>query len=102
MIRRPPRSTLFPYTTLFRSKSVDVTNGGWQSLVRDGVTAYLSALEDMPTVTRDRKSTRLNSSHANISYAVFCLKKKKTALTTTQSLNITLALNHPPITSADT
>src|SRR5258707_5541633 len=69
MIRRPPRSTLFPYTTLFRSKSVgEVHHRGRQ------------ALFDQPLgqcKTRDRKSTRLNSSHANISYAVFCLKKKK-------------------------
>src|SRR6202030_4546022 len=63
MIRRPPRSTLFPYTTLFRSPG---TLRGWRSCVW--------------TVTRekgDRKSTRLNSSHLVISYAVFCLKKKK-------------------------
>src|SRR5258707_7946489 len=78
MIRRPPRSTLFPYTTLFRSvhssnlcteitlntskDEIAVCNLGSVNLVAD----------------RDRKSTRLNSSHANISYAVFCLKKKKT------------------------
>src|SRR3712207_7241764 len=97
MIRRPPRSTLFPYTTLFRS------------VVHDGVAASLAGIpgspasaEDAATATAlvlaaetkarvhithvstalsaalDRKSTRLNSSHANISYAVFCLKKKKT------------------------
>src|SRR5476651_2786948 len=63
MIRRPPRSTLFPYTTLFRSYSQD--NGWW----RIGA--------PRPDLPLDRKSTRLNSSHANISYAVFCLKKKK-------------------------
>src|SRR3712207_8286523 len=82
MIRRPPRSTLFPYTTLFRSHSwrtarrcapsslLRLPDVGFQHLglfvvVRD---------DDLPIV--DRKSTRLNSSHANISYAVFCLKKK--------------------------
>src|SRR3712207_7724957 len=87
MIRRPPRSTLFPYTTLFRSRATVTVlerlghevgfpleqtccgqmhaNSGYQ-------------LEAIPLVRRDRKSTRLNSSHANISYAVFCLKKKKT------------------------
>src|SRR3989442_10693576 len=70
MIRRPPRSTLFPYTTLFRS----------EGLPREEVDLHLSptgrgARRD--TVARDRKSTRLNSSHVRISYAVFCLKKKK-------------------------
>src|SRR5438445_3058503 len=69
MIRRPPRSTLFPYTTLFRSVGV-VSRGGVVKI--SGVTRSLS-----DGVKRDRKSTRLNSSHANISYAVFCLKKKK-------------------------
>src|SRR3712207_9459142 len=69
MIRRPPRSTLFPYTTLFRSREEqrpqqhDVEDVGAQGLPR-------------AHVLEDRKSTRLNSSHANISYAVFCLKKK--------------------------
>src|SRR3712207_6891345 len=101
MIRRPPRSTLFPYTTLFRSlthpprvrrdseglQRVELRgSGGWRAegvveevvrlerwglvLVATDDTAYLMTAED-------RKSTRLNSSHANISYAVFCLKKKK-------------------------
>src|SRR6267142_3873251 len=65
MIRRPPRSTLFPYTTLFRSWKV-VTK-------KDGTPRY--AFEK---TIQDRKSTRLNSSHMSISYAVFCLKKKKT------------------------
>src|SRR3712207_7939252 len=83
MIRRPPRSTLFPYTTLFRS-----VRGQARGLrARDQVP--LQALRDPPEARRgldravdglpggrDRKSTRLNSSHANISYAVFCLKKK--------------------------
>src|SRR3712207_8690815 len=79
MIRRPPRSTLFPYTTLFRSKCAlarAMTTlqpvRGTQSLLgedADRMAAVVAAL--------DRKSTRLNSSHANISYAVFCLKKKK-------------------------
>src|SRR2546422_3110182 len=68
MIRRPPRSTLFPYTTLFRSHAavacaVEEAGGAWAA----GAAACL----------RDRKSTRLNSSHGYISYAVFCLKKKK-------------------------
>src|SRR6267154_4779664 len=64
MIRRPPRSTLFPYTTLFRSRAVGPSLG-----TRGGL-----APNPPP---RDRKSTRLNSSHPSISYAVFCLKKKK-------------------------
>src|SRR2546430_6267586 len=77
MIRRPPRSTLFPYTTLFRSvpsleKHTDEFD---QSLIRD---ALPQQGQQNPMVNRvDRKSTRLNSSHSQISYAVFCLKKKK-------------------------
>src|SRR3712207_7636568 len=72
MIRRPPRSTLFPYTTLFRSTVLeDVTDD--MELMRDETFGPVVALHRV----RDRKSTRLNSSHANISYAVFCLKKKK-------------------------
>src|SRR3712207_8845217 len=80
MIRRPPRSTLFPYTTLFRSvgASVPVT----RVVGRNAVTAeevYAQVISKWAAVIEDgdRKSTRLNSSHANISYAVFCLKKKK-------------------------
>src|SRR5256886_12437367 len=90
MIRRPPRSTLFPYTTLFRSLyqtgrfTADAT-----ALVGNVLAAYGVGLVGQATVklfasgfyamrdTRDRKSTRLNSSHSQISYAVFCLKKKK-------------------------
>src|SRR6185295_19885649 len=70
MIRRPPRSTLFPYTTLFRS-----AGPGWRRSWSRGHRARVGH--------RDRKSTRLNSSHANISYAVFCLKKKKKTKTQT-------------------
>src|SRR2546422_6875590 len=73
MIRRPPRSTLFPYTTLFRSLHVvlaDVAQFGPELRKPDEVMFLLA-------VTGDRKSTRLNSSHGYISYAVFCLKKKK-------------------------
>src|SRR5258707_8792129 len=71
MIRRPPRSTLFPYTTLFRSTNFESLPG--QSL------AEFRALAIIPyfLIGVDRKSTRLNSSHANISYAVFCLRSKK-------------------------
>src|SRR3712207_9044523 len=79
MIRRPPRSTLFPYTTLFRSQlllkqleqaQIDINQSATSiaGRVSIGLATYSSS---------DRKSTRLNSSHANISYAVFCLKKKK-------------------------
>src|SRR3712207_9151211 len=83
MIRRPPRSTLFPYTTLFRSQGLV---GGCIHLATDprgrvAITGRLGAHLDAgpPDPLLDRKSTRLNSSHANISYAVFCLKKKKKA-----------------------
>src|SRR5438094_1478587 len=72
MIRRPPRSTLFPYTTLFRSHARERGRAGLPRLPRG---ARISAAESRDT--RDRKSTRLNSSHRTISYAVFCLKKKK-------------------------
>src|SRR3712207_8357980 len=94
MIRRPPRSTLFPYTTLFRSfsfpGSLDVEKmtvagpgvgqGVGAGVVHQGLKMQISwslGLDPPLKVTKDRKSTRLNSSHANISYAVFCLKKKK-------------------------
>src|SRR2546430_13215189 len=73
MIRRPPRSTLFPYTTLFRSvRCLDVREFGQGPPLSQPHTLPISI--DDP---RDRKSTRLNSSHSQISYAVFCLKKKK-------------------------
>src|SRR3712207_8130382 len=101
MIRRPPRSTLFPYTTLFRSKhsAMDILQvlrkrdlsmpqvvalmylqrhgAGSISCISAHLNLSLAATSQL--VDRDRKSTRLNSSHANISYAVFCLKKKKKA-----------------------
>src|SRR3712207_7205209 len=101
MIRRPPRSTLFPYTTLFRSRCVEYVVGGGgppgdlrvigatdedvYSAVREGLEGVLigdvvAQIERHYIVAvEDRKSTRLNSSHANISYAVFCLKKKNTS-----------------------
>src|SRR3712207_7870817 len=86
MIRRPPRSTLFPYTTLFRSAEVGVGRPEKEAgrarhrKVVDGAREAecpLAHLDGVPELAEDRKSTRLNSSHANISYAVFCLKKKK-------------------------
>src|SRR3712207_6949467 len=95
MIRRPPRSTLFPYTTLFRSRG-DGRNDVGQTVPHTDDLIDKAALRATPTLrpgwsgcsrrasrgalarrSQDRKSTRLNSSHANISYAVFCLKKKK-------------------------
>src|SRR5256885_6876508 len=92
MIRRPPRSTLFPYTTLFRSElavevglepqDVPAVPGGGQGLVALFETAQripiVAAREELGPDPADRKSTRLNSSHLVISYAVFCLKKKIT------------------------
>src|SRR2546426_4779683 len=85
MIRRPPRSTLFPYTTLFRSTAVKVI-GRVASKAGRWVTATIRSQQAANRANRvlakvrlgDRKSTRLNSSHLVISYAVFCLKKKKT------------------------
>src|SRR4051794_41288514 len=102
MIRRPPRSTLFPYTTLFRSREVDHRRGDSRELAdvelggtagpdprrniaeADRIGATRVSLGDIPARIRagDRKSTRLNSSHPSISYAVFCLKKKKNTMTT--------------------
>src|SRR4051794_41686034 len=75
MIRRPPRSTLFPYTTLFRSIVVDNVYDAVVSAV--AVHAERLRVGDPVDPDVDRKSTRLNSSHPSISYAVFCLKKKK-------------------------
>src|SRR3712207_8167473 len=86
MIRRPPRSTLFPYTTLFRSArrddhlvgwAVSRAGGGLNARRRPGLGRRHQSAGAVGPGPRDRKSTRLNSSHANISYAVFCLKKKK-------------------------
>src|SRR2546430_15797423 len=76
MIRRPPRSTLFPYTTLFRSREPDVADFGLCSSHHRRALPVPRGLKHRHE-TRDRKSTRLNSSHSQISYAVFCLKKKK-------------------------
>src|SRR3712207_7364608 len=88
MIRRPPRSTLFPYTTLFRSepqhgsKTLQAESQALGRGILGGVATALlpDSTSSRPLSSPDRKSTRLNSSHANISYAVFCLKKKKNSL----------------------
>src|SRR5258707_2298340 len=103
MIRRPPRSTLFPYTTLFRStvpweharepgpivKSLKAD--GWSIVPLELSENAVDLLSYKPAAfsesSRDRKSTRLNSSHANISYAVFCLKKKKKKICTRLTLS---------------
>src|SRR3712207_8955554 len=78
MIRRPPRSTLFPYTTLFRSMMGPDLESQHYSASKDLQemrTASIGNSSNINVIVQDRKSTRLNSSHANISYAVFCLKK---------------------------
>src|SRR5437588_4725305 len=77
MIRRPPRSTLFPYTTLFRSRNVDPRWWGAKLVLHRLVVQRRAHLLAVVRDHGDRKSTRLNSSHTVISYAVFCLKKKK-------------------------
>src|SRR3712207_8856461 len=81
MIRRPPRSTLFPYTTLFRSGELLEQHGDIAVVVHqhrlDAIALQATDAQLLTHRLTDRKSTRLNSSHANISYAVFCLKKKK-------------------------
>src|SRR2546430_9814549 len=80
MIRRPPRSTLFPYTTLFRSwRHVRRRGRDQDAMERGALRPAARAVAQPGLEVRDRKSTRLNSSHSQISYAVFCLKKKKTA-----------------------
>src|SRR3712207_8337429 len=100
MIRRPPRSTLFPYTTLFRSSRRSVS----ASAVNMRSARCGSDMLDIPVhrgvgsgttmvLYLDRKSTRLNSSHANISYAVFCLKKKKNSTHTTPEHETTPYIN---------
>src|SRR2546428_3822386 len=89
MIRRPPRSTLFPYTTLFRSRTTDATAAErivasarpiyyFNAALHSDETGSTESVLELAYRFRDRKSTRLNSSHDQISYAVFCLKKKKT------------------------
>src|SRR2546421_7866539 len=95
MIRRPPRSTLFPYTTLFRSGSAGEGVGTApfagaekvnEELTRHGMRSAALSEAAVAAITIDRKSTRLNSSHDQISYAVFCLKKKKKYIVDNPSL----------------
>src|SRR3712207_7250885 len=94
MIRRPPRSTLFPYTTLFRSRlphaaqQRDVLAAGVHDDLDVGIGEHGRERGGIERGVEDRKSTRLNSSHANISYAVFCLKKKKTNLASLAAVNV--------------
>src|SRR3712207_7274901 len=102
MIRRPPRSTLFPYTTLFRSRRricylLHACDGGVILLDDAALDSRWVFAESMFLSVQaahdanfrvDRKSTRLNSSHANISYAVFCLKKKKKTIRQTRQFNV--------------
>src|SRR2546422_3402994 len=91
MIRRPPRSTLFPYTTLFRSHQLAADSRADARLRRgrihlqEGVPGVSGRSAEAEAAIRDRKSTRLNSSHGYISYAVFCLKKKKKQKDTNRS-----------------
>src|SRR5256885_13274050 len=111
MIRRPPRSTLFPYTTLFRSEE---TISGAKAMIRDGIftrfprpdeVLALHVVNDLPAGqvgvatgiydSKDRKSTRLNSSHLVISYAVFCLKKKNTASSSCEPSSHPPGVPHP-------
>src|SRR2546429_6274387 len=99
MIRRPPRSTLFPYTTLFRSPVHILPKPRREFLAHSASHRQNSALHRriprrLPTIPhRDRKSTRLNSSHGYISYAVFCLKKKKIDVTNIDIINVTYHLS---------
>src|SRR2546427_3219351 len=101
MIRRPPRSTLFPYTTLFRSGTRGPAVPPGLIVTRLQCSCHLrvwraqAESENLEASLTDRKSTRLNSSHSQISYAVFCLKKKKK-----QNTIRSIALTHKPISAA--
>src|SRR3712207_7493727 len=99
MIRRPPRSTLFPYTTLFRSRRSRIAQmtppppNHQGTPIMPNEEAMMRHVEN--TLRRDRKSTRLNSSHANISYAVFCLKKKTNPSNDVRLLyTVTVSVHH--------
>src|SRR2546422_6996511 len=100
MIRRPPRSTLFPYTTLFRSRADAAQRDALSRRMRRETARATEQTErghlpqDIVGHDRDRKSTRLNSSHGYISYAVFCLKKKKNATSRSRSSSSTVDAGH--------
>src|SRR5690348_17673222 len=101
MIRRPPRSTLFPYTTLFRSdflRAVIELRDNPEKRLKLGKTARLAVQRtfEWQGMARDRKSTRLNSSHPSISYAVFCLKKKKSRNSNTCRYSLQLTSKRIP------
>src|SRR5256885_8561533 len=95
MIRRPPRSTLFPYTTLFRSSRRERLGRVSQCLRQRGTDLLRRLWEGLRAIP-DRKSTRLNSSHLVISYAVFCLKKKKILILSISSAYVTERSRHMP------
>src|SRR5438132_9114465 len=102
MIRRPPRSTLFPYTTLFRSwqaGDVRAIPGTWLLLYGCALISTSAPTTRIVGHSLDRKSTRLNSSHTVISYAVFCLKKKKNKTNTKQDTNNNVYPNKHPYTT---
>src|SRR5690348_17563303 len=91
MIRRPPRSTLFPYTTLFRSLAAELH----RALVGAELAQRLLPVQPLDEVDRlDRKSTRLNSSHPSISYAVFCLKKKTKIIQKIHDIKLLIHMYH--------
>src|SRR2546430_8848663 len=97
MIRRPPRSTLFPYTTLFRSRG-----GERHAVVQRGAAPRAAAGAGRHPHRRDRKSTRLNSSHSQISYAVFCLKKKKITSNVLRHSALECLLSYPDTVEEET
>src|SRR3712207_7591032 len=94
MIRRPPRSTLFPYTTLFRSLADAAAPLEVDLPAVVGIDEGFDHLEVEVVAGADRKSTRLNSSHANISYAVFCLKKPESTTTRPNSGHVPISNDH--------
>src|SRR5690242_21291304 len=95
LLRRPPRSTLFPYTTLFRSDRIHVGDAALQQRERLAHHRVEQPVGDEAVDILDRKSTRLNSSHMSISYAVFCLKKKTSPAAFTRCLRIQRMIPEP-------
>src|SRR5256885_7233019 len=95
MIRRPPRSTLFPYTTLFRSPSEMATHkNSMHKTIEEWDKVAIRDIKKVHDIIRDRKSTRLNSSHLVISYAVFCLKKKNSRISPSYIISHQIARAH--------